>query len=338
MCAMVVVEVVQVENLVSVIVPIYKVEAYLKNCVDSIIRQTYSVLEIILVDDGSPDKCGQICDDYAAQDKRVRVIHKKNGGLSDARNVGIDVAKGKYITFIDSDDYVAEDYVEVLLKSMLSEKADISICRLKATSKLNEDLKWKKNDSVAVYSSIEALEKMLYARELSTSACGRLFRIELFEKVRFPLGKYSEDLFTIYKTMLNANKIVSIGREAYFYYTRPGSITNEQFSLRHLDTLEALQIIRKDVVNDYPELLPAYKNQMIEALARLLKMNIPEEYYIGNGLWDEIKKYRITVMLDRKASKRVRAYAVLMFVGPQFTGIIMRKYYEYKWRKSLKST
>lgn len=326
------------KNLISVIVPIYKVEAYLKNCVDSILRQTYSELEIILVDDGSPDNCGQICDDYAEQDERVRVIHKKNGGLSDARNAGIDIAKGKYIAFIDSDDYVAEDYVEVLLQSILSEKADISICRLKATSILNEDSKRKENDSVAVYSSIEALEKMLYAREISTSACSKLFRIELFEKIRFPLGKYSEDLFTIYKTMLKANKIVSIGREAYFYYTRPGSITNEQFGLRHLDTLEALQAIRKDVVNNYPELLPAYKNQMIEAMARLLKMNIPEEYYIENGLWDEIKKYRIAVMLDRKASKRVRAYAVLMFMGPQFTGTIMRKYYEYKWRKSMKPT
>ena len=324
-------------ELISVVVPIYGVEDYLDNCVNSIINQTYTNLEIILVDDGSPDKCGQICDEYAAQDKRVKVIHKKNGGLSDARNAGIDVAKGKYITFIDSDDYVAEDYVSVLLTCMLSEKADISICRLKETSRLDEDLKCKKTDDVAVYSSIEALEKMLYAREFSTSACSRLFRIELFEGVRFPLGKYSEDLFTIYKTILKANKIVSIRREAYFYYTRPGSITNEKFSKRHLDTLEALHIIHREIVNEHQELMPAYKNQMIEAMARLLKMNIPEEYYIGNGLWDEIKKYRIAVLHDSKASKRVRAYAFLMLIGPQLTGKVMRRYYEYKWRKSLKA-
>ena len=120
------------EDLISVVVPIYNVENYIKKCVDSILSQTYKNLEIILVDDGSPDNCPQICDEYAQKDNRIKVIHKENGGLSDARNAGIDISKGKFITFIDSDDYIEKDYVEVLYNSIKENASDMAIGSHKA--------------------------------------------------------------------------------------------------------------------------------------------------------------------------------------------------------------
>lgn len=321
-------------EMVSVVVPIYGVEDYLENCVNSILNQTYKNIEIILVDDGSPDKCGKICDDYAILDSRVKVLHKKNGGLSDARNVGIEVACGKYITFIDSDDYISEDYISVLLKSLMEEDADISICKLKATSNLKEDVSSKTQEGIFIYSTETAIEEMLYSKEFSTSACGRMFCTNLFDDVRFPVGRYSEDLFTIYRIILQSKKIVFVKREAYFYYTRPGSITNEKFSIKQLDTIDALHFIKREVVDYHKNLYPAYMNSIVEAVARLLKMNIPKKALYANGLWEEVKKYRKRVFLDKKASKRVRTYAFLMLIGPEFTSKVMRIYYKMKWRKS----
>lgn len=122
--------IVHMNNLISVIVPVYKVEKYIKKCIESIINQTYENLEIILVDDGSPDNCGKICDEYAKKDKRIKVIHKENGGVSSARNLGLEKSNGQYITFIDSDDWIEEEYCEILLTTLKEQNADCAICRL----------------------------------------------------------------------------------------------------------------------------------------------------------------------------------------------------------------
>lgn len=323
-------------DLVSVVVPIYGVEEYLKNCINSILKQSYINLEIILVNDGSPDKCGEICDEYSKIDNRVKVIHKKNGGLSDARNVGIEIATGKFITFIDSDDYISEDYIKLLLECLIKGQADISICKLKVTSNLQEKSLIENYETMEAFTSSEALKHMLYALKFSTSACGRMFKTDLFDDVRFPLNKYSEDLFTIYKTFVKASKIVFISKEAYFYYVREDSITNEKFSLKHMDTIYALQNIKTDIVDLDSRLYPAYKSQMIEAIARILRMKPPMEHIVNNELWYEVKNYRMDVLLDKEASKRVRCYAALLIIGPRFTGIIMKLYYNLKWHKSKK--
>ncbi len=157
------------DELISIVIPIYNVEKYLKNCVDSVCNQTYRNLEIILVDDGSPDHCPEICEDYARNDSRVRVIHKQNGGLSDARNYGIEVAKGKYITCIDSDDYVSEDFIEYLYKLLKDANADISVCGFIKTKNLNENRIFTSEDTIEM-SSNQAIQEMLYAKIFTTSA------------------------------------------------------------------------------------------------------------------------------------------------------------------------
>lgn len=213
-----------VTSLVSVVVPIYNVESYLKECVDSILFQTYKNIEVILVDDESPDSCGKMCDDYEKMDTRIKVVHKKNGGLSDARNAGMKVATGDLITFVDSDDYISKDFIEILFEAMLENKSDIAIANMKRTSKRDEkntSTAWKTSN----FKSEDALISMLYGIPFGTSACGKLFKRNLFKGVEFPYGKFSEDLFTIYKTILKSKSVTYVEFDGYFYYYRDeGSI------------------------------------------------------------------------------------------------------------------
>lgn len=325
---------VNLNSLVSVIVPIYGVELYLDNCIKSIIRQTYKNLEIILVDDGSPDRCGSICDSYAEKDIRIKVIHKENGGLSDARNTGIKIAKGDYITCIDSDDYVSNDYIEYLLYKIQENNADMSICGLIKTAKTNES-KQEDHNITKEYTSEEALAVMLYACEFTTSACGKLYRKELFDGVEYPIDKYSEDMFTTYKLIVKSSKIVYGDRVCYYYLYRPGSILTGSFSLKHLDVFEALHIIRDTVlINCSKSTQRAYKSQIVSSMAELLNKKIPKEILSeNNDLWIEAKKYILNVLLNQKCSKRVRMQALLMLFGKKISTMVIVKYYNLKWKK-----
>lgn len=228
------------DEIISVIVPIFKVEQYLPRCIESIINQTYKKLEIILVNDGSPDNCGAICDNYALKDARIRVIHKNNGGLSDARNAGIDIAQGNYITFIDSDDWIHPKYIEFLYNTLKKNNADISVCNFLATSsenvysdKLSEDIK--------VFNNFQALEQLtdkLYVQMVI--ACGKLFKRELFNNIRFPLKRIHEDEFTTYKLLYEANKIVYTNNQLYYYWQRENSITKSKFNIKsRIDAMDA---------------------------------------------------------------------------------------------------
>lgn len=213
--------------LVSIIVPIYKVEPYLRRCLDSIVNQTYTNLEIILVDDGSPDSCPQICDEYAAKDKRIVVIHKENGGLSDARNAGLDICKGEYISFVDSDDWVANVYIEILLKSITESNADIAICNFIKTSQ-NYTLNifnYQKSKSTILQPN-QAVAKLWQSGEdaIFVTAWGKLLKTELYKVIRFPKGKIHEDEYTSYKVLNAAKKISFIDIPLYNYYQRQDSI------------------------------------------------------------------------------------------------------------------
>lgn len=231
--------------LVSVIVPIYNVERYLNACVNSIINQTYSNLEIILVDDGSPDKCSEICDEYAIYDNRIKVIHQKNGGLSAARNAGIDVANGELLTFIDSDDFVAENYVELLYKGLLEFDADISIASFYTFSKENDldcqhhVLPFEKKTKEECFRRYGALNAELSMPFIS--ACNKLYRKKLFNKIRFPKGKLYEDAFTTYKLLDEAEKVVFTETQLYSYRLNPQSILGQSFREKHLEMVEAFR-------------------------------------------------------------------------------------------------
>ncbi len=202
--------------LISVIVPVYKVEPYLRRCLDSIVRQTYPNLEVILVDDGSPDNCGVICDDYAAADQRFTVFHKENGGVADARNYGTGFAAGEYVTFIDADDYVAPDYVEYLHQLLIATAADIACCDYLKTD--GSDSIFLQSDEKTVLTGPKACVQVIKRDIAMIVSWGKLFPIELVKRYPFPKGKYNEDEFTTYHYYYESNRIAFGNAKLYAYY------------------------------------------------------------------------------------------------------------------------
>ena len=198
------------QPLITVIVPIYKVETYLRKCVDSVIAQTYRDLEIILVDDGSPDGCGRICDEYAARDERIRVIHKENGGLSSARNAALDVCRGEYISFIDSDDFVSPYFIEILYRGIAQTGSEIASVR-RGVSFYDESegsvrLAGSAEDyTLAVTDAREAIRLIMYQR-LPNGAPWRLYKREIWDGLRFPTGWLFEDAATTHRAFMRAEK------------------------------------------------------------------------------------------------------------------------------------
>ena len=227
------------EPLISLIVPVYKVEEYLDKCVESIVNQTYKNLEIILVDDGSPDNCPKMCDEWAKKDKRIKVIHKENGGLSDARNTGIDIAKGEYITFIDSDDYIEYNYVDFLYKNLDENKADISMG--KQYVRYPEKVINTGSGKVYIVNPHDCFDKLLYGEDFDVSATIKLYKKELFKTIRFPKGRIYEDAATTYKLIDKSKKIVLNSMPIYNYMIRRDSISNNHFSLTKMDLITSTE-------------------------------------------------------------------------------------------------
>ncbi|MEE1502714.1 MAG: glycosyltransferase family 2 protein [Acutalibacteraceae bacterium] len=227
--------------LISVIVPVYKVEPYLSRCINSILTQSYTDFELILIDDGSPDNCGKICDEYAQKDNRIQVIHKENGGLSSARNAGIDWvfanSNSQWLTFIDSDDWIHPQYLELLLSGANSTNTDICVCEYTETSE---------------FSDFENLNKV-NAQKLSTEdffvnhhvtaiiACCKIYKKNCFENIRYPVGKLHEDEYTTYKILFEKNYISYLKDPLYFYYTNPDSIVRSEWSPKRLDAITAYE-------------------------------------------------------------------------------------------------
>lgn len=226
---------------ISVIVAVFRVEPYLRRCVDSILRQTHHDLEIILVDDGSPDDCGRICDDYAAADPRVRVLHQPNRGLSEARNAGLDVMTGRYVSFVDGDDWLTDGCLETLYRMLGEARADVAVCNLLRTadeadvgrSEGGETLELTRTDAIG------HILKPQYGSMVAT--CGKLYRADLFDRIRFPAGRLHEDAFTTYRVILQADKVVLTTSALYVYWQRPDSIMGSPFNPKaKLDIIDAL--------------------------------------------------------------------------------------------------
>lgn len=317
------------DPLVSVVIPVYNVEPYLHECVTSVVEQTYTNIEIILVDDGSTDSSGTLCDEFALSDSRICVFHKKNGGLSDARNYGIRRSHGSLISFIDSDDYVSPDYIMHLYQALVRGKTDIaatSICIFRE----GEPLKEHKRDTAEfhVYDACEALEDMLYMRHLEPNAFPKIYKKELFDTIQYPVGKLYEDIATTTKLIDKAGKIAYLDEKDYYYRIRPNSIQTASFNPKKLDLLDQLNVVKSIVQAKYPSVINAYYSKEQSALFNLYmninRCDIKENLEIADRLWAEIKNNRISVLRDREARTDARIASLLSFSGPSLCRCIYR--------------
>ena len=269
--------------LISIIVPIYNVEMYIKRCIDSIINQSYQNLEIILVDDGSPDKCGAICDEYAAKDNRVKVIHKQNGGLADARNVGIGISTGEYVMFVDSDDWLETEACEKAINMASKFKADIVVFEMTLVYDNGKKIKRNKGIISVSPSRAECMKALLYKIPESgifNNVCNKMFVRSLFDGIFFPTNKVAEDHGVIYRLIHKANKICVIDECLYNYYQRNGSISHNEFYPKIIADRNALGLERLNFIrNNYPELEKYQIARLLgDAYISIIKLNNNVEY------------------------------------------------------------
>lgn len=246
------------DRTISVIIPVYKVEKYLDECVASVLAQTYRNLEIILVDDGSPDRCPFLCDEWASKDNRIKVIHKENGGLSDARNAGIEIAQGEYIAFVDSDDWIVPEMYEHMMRALIRESADICACGI-MTCYPDRKVCWGCKEYLCGDS--ETFLRLLYHNtQYPVAAWNKLYRRECWKTLRFPIGKICEDAFTTYRLLDSAERIVQIPEFLYCYRIRPQSIMTSSFTKQKMDEEEVWRVNYEYMKNWYPKLVkPSYE-------------------------------------------------------------------------------
>ena len=254
----------QEEILLSIIVPVYNVEKYLKECVASLLHQTLKQYEIILVDDGSTDSSGRICDRYASKDSHIRVVHKENGGLSSARNAGLDVAKGRYIGFVDSDDYILPDMYEKLIAELEFTHAEIAICSYFVFTEFKEIKKYvypKKKYKKYAYTTAETL-KNFFLRNISESVWDKVYAAELWKDRRFVEGEINEDTNVVYELLKTSSKTVFLDLKMYGYRQRKGSITKSGYSSKFKVVEKHLEELERSVAREYPELMIYVKQFM----------------------------------------------------------------------------
>ena len=318
------------QPLVSVIVPCYNVEQYLSKCIDSILNQTYHNLEVWLVDDGSPDRCGEICDEYAQKDARIKVIHKKNGGLSDARNVALDVMTGEYVVCVDSDDYITPTHIEGLYHLIEKYGAEVAVnnsCNfLEGTTP--HPAKKAEND-IVFDSGLKAVEAMFYQELYDTCAWGKMYKANLFDGIRYPKGLLFEDLPTTYRLLLKASKVVFNDEQSYFYLLRSNSIEGAAFSPHKLDSgLQLMALMDKDKDKLQP-IIKSYNCRIVSFVFHLL-LQMPEGYEHRKNFENRIRKVRWSVLMDNRARKKARVASLLSFVG---FGLVQKIFNKVKKRK-----
>ncbi len=256
------------EDLISVIVPVYKVEKYLDRCVTSILNQSYKNFEIILVDDESPDNCPKMCDDYALRYEKIVVIHLKNSGIgvSGARNAGIEKAKGEYITFIDSDDFAHHELLAVLKKTIDSApQVQLSMCSYKRVFDLPKELEQVNYTEVELINDLKAMD-MLITDQTRSAVWGKLYSRDLFNEIRFPVGRHNEDMFVMPIIFQRAKKIAVTPQELYFYFQDSESLCRSAFNYNMLDMIEAISLWKEHVTLNYPELLKKVNSHHFSSL------------------------------------------------------------------------
>lgn len=278
------------KDLISLIIPVYNVEKYLSKCLDSVVNQTYKNIEIIIINDGSTDSSLQICQEYKKKYSTIRLINQENNGIAAVRNIGLKEASGKYITFIDSDDYIDLDMIEKLYYFCKEKNADLVCC---GTYYENENGKYYLKNCLSgekEYDNYEALEAMLLSKGIDSSVWNKLYLKTLWDNISFPVGDIYEDLAVLYKLLYKSKKIVHIGMPKYHYIIRSGSITHRKFELRHLNVLNVwnniCEFCRKKSSSLYEMALSRYYLSLVNID---MQMKNGKEYKIYNKEYKEIK-------------------------------------------------
>lgn len=314
--------------LISIIVPCYNVEQYIHKCVDTILDQTYDNLEIFLVDDGSPDNCGEICDEYAKKDARIKVIHKQNGGLSDARNVAIDVALGEYIVFVDSDDFVASDYVETLYRLVNENDAQMGVTWHKCFDEGTEpEYDTHKGKIVKVLERDDALASMFYQKDFDTAAWAKIYRRNLFEGIRYPKGWLFEDLPTTYRLIMKCKRVAFTNYMSYFYLIRHNSIEGAPFKPAKYESCRKIinQLKHDCAFMPTNKIQKAMNCRIVSFLFHIL-LDIPKDHEdMRRDLITEIKHLRWKVLFDRQARKKARIACLLTSFGTKAIDLLAEK-------------
>lgn len=315
------------EIFISIVVPVYNVENYLDECIKSILDQSYRNFELVLIDDGSFDSSGNICDFYSEQDSRINVIHKENGGLSDARNTGIERSKGEFITFIDSDDVISKKYLEVLAGAI--QKGEGDIVQGEMTQNEFELGKSYLNDSIEM-SGVEAFKQCASWKKIKVYACAKLYKKELFQKIRFPVGRLNEDSCVFYKILCSAEKVILIPDIIYFYRNTPGSIMNRPISHERFQVMRVPQEMR-DYFGDKQKMF----EEEIEYYSMRLGINLYNES-LTNGVIGEVEEDQKKVLISLKRfnlrnkylDMKYRLLLMLIRISPDFYKILLlyRKY------------
>jgi len=307
--------------MISVLVPVFNVEKYLRRCIESILSQTYKDIELILVDDGSQDCSGIICDEYAKKDSRIKVIHQENGGLSIARNSGLDIAQGEYIGFVDSDDYIHKDMYQTLYDTLTKNDVDLAICNYINDDDNNTRL-WKDyhpqlvDDIITPY---EALKRSI--NDLNyVVVWNKLFKREIFDDIRFPPGKIYQDNYVIPKAIYKCKKIATLSVPLYYYYLNMESITNQEYSIKNLDHVESTCMrIKFYEEKNITSLLDETTANMLDRFFRFRNKYKPKNQSEKHRFYEvkkEVRKY------SWRYGKKIRKKELLYFEFPRLFALL----------------
>ncbi|WP_346355416.1 glycosyltransferase family 2 protein [Azotosporobacter soli] len=306
---------------ISVIVPIYKVEAHVRKCIESILAQSFTNIEIILVDDGSPDNSGDICDEYARKDPRVRVIHKENRGVSSARNVGVDMACGRYIGFVDGDDWVEPDMYLTLHEAMREYDADIAHCTHRNV-KLTDSIQCAEPENsncdggIQVYSREEALLELLNNIKITNLSGDKLYKAELFDGIIYPEGQTYEDWYTVPKLLACAKRIVKVRKIQYYYLRHLNGITGTLNISKRYDFFCAVRERARFIKVNYPQLAAPYAADFIK-ISLMLCYDLKKADSINSNvcvkeIQDCLREYLPAGLLNKELPLHCKGYLILL--------------------------
>jgi glycosyltransferase involved in cell wall biosynthesis len=322
------------QPLISVVIPVYNVKKYMKRCLDGVLAQTYKNLEIILVDDGSTDGSAKICDDYFKKDKRVVVFHKPNGGLSSARNYGVRSSNGKYVTFIDSDDSVDEDYVETLYNIIVKYKVKLAICSHRVIYENRTPIDMSTGESGALESKL-VLKRLLYADGIDISSWAKMFAREILIPHPFPEGRNFEDAATTYLYVDSVDKVGLNSVPKYNYYIRKKSISNANFTKMKMDLITSTTEMHDYICEKYPRMKAAAERRLMYAYLSTLRQIALSPVSADSEeclpiIWQYIKSHRNAILRDTNIPARDRHALNATKLGYKFFR------FELKWYEKMR--